>query len=493
MMVVSDEASLLRLLGTAAHSNAWHLETSTSEWDAMERAQSGHGFDLVLLDIHSGDGRRVYLLQWLRKLYPDLAIAVIVDSDDRDSRNEAMRVGARHVLVRPLRREDVETLVLRNLRASNGHEESDIGSEDVEFLRDDEFYFTLSPVMQKVRIQAELLAHTDLPVLILGEPGSGKGMVARLIHRLSVHAASSFTQVNCSDMPADLLEIELFGKRNGSTHDLNGARSMAGKLESPENGSLLLNEVTAMPMPLQARLLQVLRKRQVAGGSDGRCLDVGYRILAASSDRVDRSVAEKRLDEGLYHALSAFTIQVPPVRQRKDEIPALLRYSMHKLARLYGLPVRHFSQQILEECASYSWPTNLREIDSLVKRYLITGDLELNSPEATCSAKRDRTCHPPRVKLAQHDEVKTKHQFDLQNTVSLRALVQSITSDAERTAIAAALEQTRWNRKAAARLLKVSYRTLLYKIERYQMSGPAHAADVYVPHGVHFHKGMKAL
>ena len=322
LLAVSLDVSVLRLLGSSAQSNAWHLETSATGWDAMERLQSGAALHLLLLDVRRGDGESLHLLLWLRRLRPDLPIVVLCDPEDRGSQKEATRMGAKDILVRPVKKEQLESLIRGYLESSNDDAEAEMASEDIESLGEDEFFLSVSPVMQKIRRQAELLAQTDVPVLILGEPGSGKGTVARLIHKLSVHSGFKFLRVNCSEMPKDLLEIELFGRQNGSSNGSSTAvgRTSPGKLEIGEKGTLLLDEITAMPVALQSRLLQVLQDKRFARSGENRLVEVGVRILAASSDKLDRALAEKRLQEGLYYRLSAFTIDVPALRQRKDEI-----------------------------------------------------------------------------------------------------------------------------------------------------------------------------
>ena len=473
LMLVSTEPSLVRLLGTAAQSNGWHLQTSRSAWDAMERVHSADGFKLVMLDVQSADGRDLHLLLWLKRLYPELPIAVVCDAADRNSQREAKRMGAQAILFRPVRMEQLESLVRRSLRQANENTEVDVASEDIEVLGEDEFFLSVSPVMQKVRIQAELLAQTELPVLILGEPGSGKGTVARLIHKLSVHGGFRFLRVNCSDMPADLLDIELFGAQKGAAvgaTGLAGGKTGAGKLEIGKNGTILLDEITAMPLALQIKLLQVLQDRRAAHSGEGRQLEVGLRILAASSDKVDRALAEKRLHEGLYHALSAFTVHVPPLRQRRDEINSLLRYSMHTVARHYGLTPREFAQSTIEACLNHSWPGNLEELQNFVKRYLVAGDSELpvSDYESDSAFRGYGNVDLMRVRPHSPQAVAPNSGGTAQKT--LKSLIHVIKCETERTAIAAALDKTGWNRKAAARLLGVSYRTMLYKIDQYQMT-----------------------
>src|SRR3984885_15956840 len=218
MLVVSRDPSVVRLLWSIAETNSWHLETAANGWEAMERVQSDVAPHLLLLDIPRGDADSLHLLPWLRRLRPDLPVVVLCYPEDAGRQKEATRLGAKDVLVRPLNEGQLELLIQRNLASSDGNADAEMASEDIESVGEDEFFLSVSPVMQKLRAQAELLAQADVPVLILGEPGSGKGTVARLIHKLSVHSGFHFQTVNCATMPGYLLEIELFGRTAGASH-----------------------------------------------------------------------------------------------------------------------------------------------------------------------------------------------------------------------------------------------------------------------------------
>ena len=341
-------------------------------------------------------------------------------------------------------------------------------SEHIEQLGPDSFFVSASPIAQKLRAQAELLAEADVPVLIFGESGSGKDTVARLIHKLSVRSGFQFLKVNCADMPADLLENELFGNERSV---VNGGRTGLGKIERAEKGTIFLDEITEMPIALQARVMQVLHDKVLLRPSSDKAASLNVRVLAATSANIDKALAERKLREDLYYRLSAFTVQVPPLRQRRTEIPILLQHSMHQMARHYGLPPREFSSNVMTACQNYSWPGNLRELESFVKRYLVAGDAELTSNEVRSSFANSVG--------AGLGTVSNQGTFSLPATNaepqqavprSLKSLIQNIKSEAERNAIGTALQKTGWNRKAAARLLQVSYRTLLYKIDQYHMS-----------------------
>ena len=468
LLIVSRDSSVLRPLWSMGESNSWQLESAASGWGAVERIQSGVVPDLLLLDLPRRDADSFHILGWLRRLRPELPIILICDPDDTPKLQEAMRLGARDYLVRPIEDQPFEAVIKRHLSAAGGAIETDITSDDVEQIGGDIFFVGASPVMRKLRAQAELLAVTNVPVLILGESGSGKETAARLIHKLSVRSGFGFTKVNCAALPSDLLEIELFGCRRNGTEP---SRVRPGKLEICEKGTILLHEITEMPMELQAKLLDVLQNKRFVRPGNGTSVEVDVRILAASTTRVESAITEKKLREDLYYRLSSYTIHVPPLRQRREEVPLLLSHFMQHLAKRYGLSPRTFPESVLGACRSHTWPGNLRELENFVKRYLMAGGNERafgwDKSEPEDVTEHDAVMSPrgltPLASLA------SPSGSSVSVSNSLRSVVQSVKLEAERNAIAAALESTGWNRKAAARLLKVSYRTLLYKIEQYRM------------------------
>jgi two-component system response regulator AtoC len=469
LLVVSREPAVLRPLWSIGESNSWHLETAGSGWEAMERVQSGATPDLLLLDLPRGDADSLHILRWLRRLRPELPIILIAYPEDASREKEAIRLGAQDYLIRPVEDRRLEQVIRRHLSSIYENPGTDITSEDVEQLSAEAFFVGASPVMRKLRAQAELLAEANVPVMILGESGSGKDTVAHLIHKLSVRSGFPFVKVNCAALPEDLLESELFGHEHEAS---NGSpRTKPGRFELCDKGTILLDEISEMPAGLQAKLINVLQTRQFARPGSNVMVDVDVRIIAAITASDERAAFERRLREDLYYRLSAFTVQVPPLRQRRDEIPFLLQHFMHHLAKHFNLQPRAFSASVLDACQAHSWPGNLKELESFVKRYLVMGDKNLAPGERSHDAEThdaesfDRGIDPS---YAGNEPSATRS-----NLGSLKSLVQSVKLEAERNAIAAALDKTGWNRKAAARLLKVSYRTLLYKIEQYHM----HASD----------------
>lgn len=476
MLVVSREAAVLRPLRSISEANCWQLETAGNGWEALERLQSGAVPDLLLLGPSGNDGDGLQVLRVLRGLRPDLPIILISTMNDPACKREATRLGAHATLVLPFEEQELEFVLRHNLGAARSAVAGDIRSEDIEEIGGGAFFIAASPIMRKLRIQAELLAQARVPVLILGERGSGKSTAAQLIHGLSVRSGIKMLKVNCAALPGRLLEEELFGCEKD---DANGSgRARAGKLELCEKGTLLLEEIDEMPPDLQHKLLQVLQNKRLVRLNGEKPIDLDVRILAATSANMEHAVAGRKLREDLYYRLSAFTLNVPPLRQRMEEIPLFLHYFMQQLGRHYGLPARDFVPDVLDACQRHSWPGNLSELERFVKRYLVMPDYEFAGEQK--SGAVTEISYGSRTSSSFGPDARGNRE-PVSVPESLKSLVQGVRIEAERNAIVAALQQTGWNRKAAARMIKVSYRTLLYKIDQYHLR-PSATNDVREDH-----------
>jgi len=277
-------------------------------------------------------------------------------------------------------------------------------------------------------------------------------VLARLIHKLSPRAHRTFLKVNCAAVPADLLESELFGYEPGAFTGATHAKP--GKFELCNKGTILLDEIGEMPPLLQAKLLHVLQDQQFSRLGSRSVIKVDVRILAATNINIPEALAAKRLREDLYYRLNAFTLSLPPLRERKEEIPILLKHFMARMAERYARPALPFSPALLEACQNHSWPGNLRELNNFLKRYLILGDENLAVSE-----------------LLPRNDGSGSNPGDITGKTSdpggLKSLARSAKDEAEAMAITRALEQTNWNRKQAAAMLQISYKALLYKIRQY--------------------------
>jgi transcriptional regulator with PAS, ATPase and Fis domain len=303
----------------------------------------------------------------------------------------------------------------------------------------------------------------------LGESGSGKEMVARMIYKASARSHRTFLKVNCAALPDNLLESELFGYEQGA---FTGAqRSKPGKFELCDKGTILLDEIGEMSPAIQAKLLHVLQDQEFSRLGSRSSVRVDVRILAATNIDVSKALASKKLREDLYYRLCAFTINVPPLRERKSEVPALMRQFMTRYSESYGRPPLPISQRLIDACQRYPWPGNLRELSNFVRRYLILADESWAISELNAGPKDSFT-------------EGSNSPLEVGAPKGLKSIARDVKSEAEAQAIVQALEQASYNRRKAAVALEISYKALLYKIKKYGIVIPSRsvAPDPYKLH-----------
>ncbi len=448
ILLVDDEPGMLRYIRTLLEVDDYKVETASTGEEAVERVQKGMRPELVLLDLLMPGIDGLQTLEQLRKLQPNLKVVMLSCVSDTRKVVQAIRLGAHDYLTKPFQKAELDAVIDQCL----GTNQQNYPGE-VEELAEDVFFVAASPVMRKLRSQAALVANVDIPVLMLGESGTGKEVMARLIHKLSPRAHRTFLKVNCAAVPGDLLESELFGYEAGAFTGANHPKP--GKFELCNKGTILLDEIGEMPPLLQAKLLHVLQDQQFSRLGGRTVIKVDVRILAATNIDIPEALASKRLREDLYYRLNAFTLQVPPLRERKEEIPILLKHFMGHMAERYARPPLPLSPTLLEACQEYSWPGNVRELNNFVKRYLVLGDEKLAIHELT--PKKDGGGAP----------FDSTPRSGSESSGGLKSLSRNAKDEAEAEAIAKALDQTNWNRKQAAVLLKISYKALLYKIRQY--------------------------
>jgi DNA-binding NtrC family response regulator len=448
ILLVDDEPGMLRYIRTLLEVDNYKVETASTGEEAVERVQKGLKPELVLLDLLMPGIDGLQTLEQLRQIQPGIKVVMLSCVSDTRKVVQAIRLGAHDYLTKPFQKAELDAVIDQCL----GTNQQNYPGE-VEELADDVFFIAASPVMRKLRSQAALVANVDIPVLMLGESGTGKEVMARLIHKLSPRAHRTFLKVNCAAMPGELLESELFGYEPGAFTGATHAKP--GKFELCNKGTILLDEIGEMPAALQAKLLHVLQDQTFSRLGGRTVIKVDVRILAATNINIPEALASKRLREDLYYRLNAFTLEVPPLRERKEEIPILLKHFMAHMAERYARPPLPLSPTLLQACQDYAWPGNLRELNNFIKRYLVLGDEKLAIHELS-----------PKVDGggAQFDPVPRNGQ---ESSGGLKSLSRTAKDGAEAEAIAKTLEETNWNRKQAAVLLKISYKALLYKIRQY--------------------------
>jgi transcriptional regulator with PAS, ATPase and Fis domain len=332
-------------------------------------------------------------------------------------------------------------------------------TDDCVTLDGDACFVAASPAMRKIRAQISQLAKVDVPVLLLGESGVGKEILARLIHKLSSRSRRPLVKVNCAAIPSELLESELFGYETGA---FTGAvRSKPGKFELCDQGTILLDEIGEMPPVLQAKLLHVLQDGQFSRLGGRSSIKADFRVLAATNINMQEAIQNGSFREDLFYRLNAFTVQTPPLRERRQEIEILVSHFLQEFSIKYALEVPRYSPRLMAACMAYPWPGNLRELGNFVKRFVVLQDEELAISEL--EQKGRELGQPPASDFVN----KSPHILS-----GLKSMVRNLKCSAEVKVIEEALLSTNWNRKRAAQQLKISSKALRYKIKQYQISPP---------------------
>jgi transcriptional regulator with PAS, ATPase and Fis domain len=362
-----------------------------------------------------------------------------------------IRSGVRAIVMKPFVGTDVEETIEEHLVSSDRKGASADAPREIP-LNETHSFVRSSKKMRDLESQAALVARADIPILILGESGTGKEILALYTHKMSARSQNTFLKVNCAAVPADLLESELFGYEQGA---FTGAvKTKPGKFEVCSGGTIFLDEIGEMPALLQAKLLQVLQDGTFSRLGSRSPMRVDVRVIAATNINMKEAMANKTFREDLYYRLNGFTLNIPPLRERQDEIPVLSEYFMRKGSRRYGRDPLPFSKKLMDALTAHNWPGNLRELENVVNRYLVLGDeraiLEELAPAATPTAPGG--------------------SVEPATGAGLKAMVKNLKGGAEAAAIAQVLEGTGWNRKAAANDLQISYKALLYKIKQYDLS-----------------------
>jgi two-component system, NtrC family, response regulator AtoC len=327
----------------------------------------------------------------------------------------------------------------------------------------------ISPAMRNVRDMIAKVATTNAAILLTGESGVGKEVVARAIHRASPRSAKQFLKVNCAALPGELLESELFGHQRGA---FTGAyRDKPGKFELAEKGTLMLDEIGEVPLRLQAKLLHVLQDGEFARVGGERVLETDVRVIAATNRQLPAEIQAGRFREDLYYRLNVIEIRVPPLRERREEIPALMDHFLKTANAAYARSVEipPATRRLFLE---HAWPGNIRQLENAVKRVVVLGSTAGIEQELAASGK---------AVAAEAPTVSGAPTADADGRLDLKAIARRAARDAERIAIADMLERTHWNRAKAARVLGISYKALLYKIVDCGLVNKDPEADVAEP------------
>jgi two-component system response regulator AtoC len=321
-----------------------------------------------------------------------------------------------------------------------------------EVTREEGIFIYASGKMQRIKEIVDQIANTDVTVLIQGESGVGKEVVARSIHLNSFRREKPFVKVNCAALPQDLLESELFGYEKGA---FTGAyRQKQGRFELANGGTVFLDEISEMSLSLQGKLLQVLQDREFSRLGGKKDIRVDVRVLVATNKNMEEGIKNGQFREDLYYRLNVVNINLPPLRERREEIPIFVEYFLDKFSKKYGRKVPPLSDETMKAFSGHQWVGNVRELENVIQRLVVLGNEDTIIEELTPVTKEDPI---PEKKQTMAPAKKI--------WPSLREVHQGAIKEAESEMILKALEMTNWNRKRAADILNISYKALLYKIK----------------------------
>ena len=471
VLIVDDDVVMAKYLASHLSRRSFEVSIASSDQEAIRIFRS---FDptLVLLDTSVSSSGGTEILERLKQIKPTVSIVVLSANKDPEMIFRASKLGADDYISKPVDPKELDVRMTRVLDNQRLYSEVTQLREQVRRQSDFTMLFGTSPKMMEVKMTIEQVADTTATVLIRGESGTGKEVVARMIYGESSRSERPFVKVNCAAIPHELLESELFGYEPGA---FTGAtRQKLGKFEQANGGTIFLDEISEMHPALQAKLLHVLQDHEFSRLGGKRDIQVDVRVLAATNKPLERAVEEGVFREDLFYRLNVVSIHIPPLRERREEIPVFLEYFLEKYSAHYGKNPSKFSDYAVARMMEYAWPGNIRELENLVKRYVIVGnesqiirELSTHKPIVTSFAtpQNSAVATPATSSAGSVPPIQPSGNGAELEMPSLLEIGRRAAMQAEREAIERVLAQTRWNRRQAAKILRISYKALLNKLK----------------------------
>jgi two-component system nitrogen regulation response regulator NtrX len=447
ILVIDDEQGIRAALGQLLEYEGYEVRTIANAADGIAEYQKWRPH-LVFLDVKMAGMDGMEALKRIREIDPGATVVMISGHATIRTAVEATQLGAYEILEKPL---DTDRILVM-LRNALSH--LDLQEENARLKQSIEAPYEIvgkTPVMRALMDKIEKVATTPARVLITGENGTGKELVARALHRMSPRAAKPFVEVNCAAIPGELIESELFGHMKGS---FTGAiADRAGKFEQANKGTLFLDEIGDMSLAAQAKVLRVLQDNVITRIGGAKPISVDVRVIAATNKTLENEIAGGKFREDLYYRLNVVPIHVPPIRDRRDDIPMLAQYFAATLSAREGIPPRTFTADALERLSTLDWPGNVRELRNTVERLLILAS-------------------EPEISARDIDRLAGQRALD---DAGLASLTQCRTFEefkdaAERAFLLNKLREFDWNVSETARAVEMPRSNLYKKIERYSLS-----------------------
>ncbi|MBH9395298.1 sigma-54-dependent Fis family transcriptional regulator [Pseudomonas aeruginosa] len=435
-LIVDDEPDIRELLEITLGRMKLDTRSARNVKEARELL-AREPFDLCLTDMRLPDGSGLDLVQYIQQRHPQTPVAMITAYGSLDTAIQALKAGAFDFLTKPVDLGRLRELVATALRLR--HPETEEAPVDNRLLGE-------SPPMRALRNQIGKLARSQAPVYISGESGSGKELVARLIHAQGPRIERPFVPVNCGAIPPELMESEFFGHKKGS---FTGAiEDKQGLFLAASGGTLFLDEVADLPMPMQVKLLRAIQEKAVRAVGGQQEIGVDVRILCATHKDLAAEVGAGRFRQDLYYRLNVIELRVPPLRERREDIPLLAERILKRLAGDTGLPAARLTGDAQEKLKNYRFPGNVRELENMLERAYTLCENDQIQPHDLRLADAPGASQDGAASLSEIDNL------------------EDYLEDIERKLIMQALEETRWNRTAAAQRLGLTFRSMRYRLKK---------------------------
>lgn len=445
-LIVDDEADIRELLEITLARMGLDTRSAPDLTSAREQLQKHKDFQLCLTDMRLPDGSGLELVKEIGAQYPNLPVAVITAYGSMDTAVQALKLGAFDFVSKPIDVNILRGLVKTALKLNQPESPADKTDTRVKLLGQ-------SKAIGQLRLMIQKLARSQAPVHISGESGTGKDLVANLIHAQSPRSNKAFIAINCGAVPSELMESEFFGHKKGS---FTGAvADKQGLFQAAEGGTLFLDEVADLPLSMQVKLLRAIQEKSIRPVGEQREIPIDVRIISATHQNLAQLVQEERFRQDLYYRLNVIELSIPPLRARADDVELLVDFLLERIVNNHGLIRPQLAPEAMKMLKGYAFPGNVRELENILERaaalseggIILAEDLHLLPTETKAGTKPGPATH------------------QLAPGTSLDEYLEEV----ERGLILKALEATGWNRTAAARQLGISFRALRYKLDKLNM------------------------
>lgn len=457
ILVIDDDPSIRNMLAIVLKKTGYDVTCTESGKTSLEKLKK-ESFDLIISDIKMPDINGIELLKKIKSITPEIPVIMITAYASANDAVEAMKLGAEDYVTKPFNLDELKIIIDRAIYKTN------IEKENIQLksrLTDKEKFENIVGKNQKMLDIFEMIdniSHTDSSILIHGESGTGKELIARAIHNKSGRSGGKFVSINCGALPENLLESELFGHIKGAFTD--AYKDKQGLFEVAHNGTLFLDEISEMSQKMQVKLLRALQERKIRRVGGNEEMEVDTRIISATNKDLAETMKTGEFRSDLFYRLNVISINLPPLRERRDDIPLLVKYFLKIFNKKFNRDIEGIEKDVLELFNSYPWPGNIRELENVVERAVA---LEKGKFVTTKSLSSELIYNitDKNLPVTDIDALLQEGHFDFQEHID----------EISRRLIIKAFQLSNSNMKKTAEMLKLNYRSLRYLMDKYRVKG----------------------